>query len=221
MVPGEGSCPAEKIKEHLVNKLESFGINYKTDTIINTLDACSLNKKLGDLMKKLIQLCLAHGVQLGIIKTVYKNKKKEKTSLDEVEDQPVLDEQNLVENEMEDQTSDSEDEMSDVEAEANDSGEEMDESDLEVGDESDLEVGDEQGLYQEAPEDVLVMNEDYGKVIDKLRKVISRYAGRSTPRKDSLQKAIKEWQKEKVKKYYCYLLSARHCLADNMYLNLC
>ena len=211
MVPGEGSCPAEKIKEHLVNKLESFGINYKTDTIINTLDACSLNKKLGDLMKKLIQLCLAHGVQLGIVKTVYKNKKKEKTSLDE--DQPVLDEQNLVENEMEDQTSDSEDEMSDVEGEANDSGEEMDESDSEVGD--------EQGLYQEAPEDVLEMNEDYGKVIDKLRKVISRYAGRSTPRKDSLQKAIKEWQKEKVRKYYCYLLSARHCLADNMYLNLC
>ena len=197
MVPGEGSCPAEKIKEHLVNKLESFGINYKTDTIINTLDACSLNKKLGDLMKKLIQLCLAHGVQLGIVKTIYKNKKKEKTSLDE--DQPVLDEQNLVENEMEDQTSDSEDEMSDVEVEANDSGEEMDDSGEEM-DESDVEVGDEQGLYQEAPEDVLVMNEDYGKVIDKLRKVISRYAGRSTPRKDSLQKAIKEWQKEKVKK---------------------
>ena len=197
MVPGEGSCPAEKIKEHLVNKLESFGINYKTDTIINTLDACSLNKKLGDLMKKLIQLCLAHGVQLGIVKTIYKNKKKEKTSLDE--DQPVLDEQNLVENEMEDQTSDSEDEMSDVEEEANDSGEEMDDSGEEM-DESDVEVGDEQGLYQEAPEDVLVMNEDYGKVIDKLRKVISRYAGRSTPQKDSLQKAIKEWQKEKVKK---------------------
>ena len=197
MVPGEGSCPAEKIKEHLVNKLESFGINYKTDTIINTLDACSLNKKLGDLMKKLIQLCLAHGVQLGIVKTIYQNKKKEKTSLDE--DQPVLDEQNLVENEMEDQTSDSEDEMSDVEGDANDSGEEMDDSGEEM-DESDVEVGDEQGLYQEAPEDVLVMNEDYGKVIDKLRKVISRYAGRSTPRKDSLQKAIKEWQKEKVKK---------------------
>ena len=76
MVPGEGRLPATKVMEHLVKKQESFGVNYKTDTIAGTLDGCTTNIKVGKELKKLLQLCLAHGFQLGIVKTVYKPLKK-------------------------------------------------------------------------------------------------------------------------------------------------
>ena len=71
MVPGEGRLPAVKIKEHLVKRLEAFGLSHKKHTINSTLDGCNTNKSLGKLLEILIQFCLAHGIQLGICKTVY------------------------------------------------------------------------------------------------------------------------------------------------------
>ena len=191
MVPAEGRTPAEKVKIHLVNKLESFGIDYKKDTINGTLDGCTTNIKLGRLLKKLLQLCLAHGFQLGIVKTLYvKKKKKNNPNSDENEND---DETNEDESTNEDTESEEEEEEADV-----DSGDEEDDYDMESGDEEEVFYREEQGLYQEAPEEEFILDQSYEKVIQKLRKIINQYGGRSTPRGDSLQDAIKAWQKEKV-----------------------
>ena len=81
MVPGEGRLPAEKIFEHLQKKLETFGLSHKKDTINSTLDGCNTNKSLGKMLKTLIQFCLAHGIQLGICKTVYITEEDEYESI--------------------------------------------------------------------------------------------------------------------------------------------
>ena len=71
MVPGDGSLTAEIIRDHVVAKVEQFGLCYKTDCINGTNDGCTTMIKYGELLAKLIQLCLAHGVQLSVVKTVY------------------------------------------------------------------------------------------------------------------------------------------------------
>ena len=81
MVPGEGRLPAEKILEHIEKKLEAFGLCHKKDTINSTLDGCNTNKSLGKMLKILIQFCLAHGIQLGICKTVYVTEEDEFESI--------------------------------------------------------------------------------------------------------------------------------------------
>ena len=110
MVPGDGRLPAEKIRDHVVGRLEKFGLNYKTDIINGTNDGCNTMIKYGDLLKILIQLCLAHGFQLGIVKTIYVGKaKKDKAqkisdefkdnSEDQIEENDVeeFDEEDVVE----------------------------------------------------------------------------------------------------------------------------
>ena len=183
MVPAIGRTPAEKVYEHYVKKHESFGINYKTDTINGTLDGCTTNQKVGRLLKKFIQLCLAHGVQLGIVKTIYKGMK----------------EKNPIEHELADEVVDDNDE----EIESLDGM-----SDSDIGDESEVEEDnsddseneeEEMGLFEVEPEETLELNDEkYEIVINKLRKIINRYSGRSTPRGDEFQKAVKDWQKRKV-----------------------
>ena len=76
MVPGHGRLPATTIKAHYVKKIESFGLNFKRDIINSTNDGCTTMEKLGRLIKKLMQLCLAHGMQLGIVKVIYMAYKK-------------------------------------------------------------------------------------------------------------------------------------------------
>ena len=72
MVPGHGRLPATTIKQHYVKKIESFGLNFKRDIINSTNDGCSTMTKLQELLKILMQLCLVHGIQLGIVKVFYK-----------------------------------------------------------------------------------------------------------------------------------------------------
>ena len=112
--------------------------------------------------------------------------------------------------ESEDEISESEDEFGD---EMNDSGDEN-----EPENEED-QVGFETGLYEEAPDEVLSLTGSYGKVITKMRKIINRYAGKSTVRNDSLQVAIKEWQKQKVSQIQ-YLLSTKQCLVDSKFFKI-
>ena len=200
MVPGEGRLPATKVMEHLVKRQESFGVNYKTDTIAGTLDGCTTNIKVGKELKKLLQLCLAHGFQLGIVKTVYKPLKKKQLDTDDMASQSESDEEEEGEDSG-DEVIESDGGSSDSEDDISESGDEIDESSDE--DEENI-AGNETGLYDEAPEDVFPLNGSYGKVIQKMRKVINRYAGRSTPRSDALQAAIKEWQKQKVSQITIY-----------------
>ena len=76
MVAGHGRLPAETIQLHYVKRIESFGLNFKRDIINSTNDGCSTMKKLEDLLKILMQLCLVHGLQLGIVKIFYTAMKK-------------------------------------------------------------------------------------------------------------------------------------------------
>ena len=81
-------------------------------------------------------------------------------------------------------------------------------SDSDIGDESEVEEDnsdnseneeEEMGLFEVEPEETLELNDEkYEIVINKLRKIINRYSGRSTPRGDEFQKAVKDWQKRKV-----------------------
>merc|ERR1712020_795426 len=108
-------------------------------------------KKLGRLLAKLIQFCLAHGIQLGIIKVLYPKEKKNELDSDDMEAE------------------------SDHEMEQNNSGDEI----IDSGDENEPEneedqVGFETGLYEEAPDEVLSLTGSYGKVITKMRKIINR-----------------------------------------------
>ena len=188
MIPGEGRLPASKVKELLVKKLDSFGVNIKTDTIVGTLDGCTTNIKLGKDLKKRIQLCLAHGFQLGIVKTVYILPRDNK--FESVED--VTD---MEQNDAEDEIIESDEELSEFEDDSDSEDEIVDEEDEEY------ETRNETGLYEEEPEEALELNYAYDKVIKKMRKIINRYSGRSTPRSDALQAAIKEWQKQNVSRH--------------------
>ena len=204
MVPGEGRLPATKVMEHLVKRQESFGVNYKTDTIAGTLDGCTTNIKVGKELKKLLQLCLAHGFQLGIVKTVYKPLKKKELDSNDMTASANSEsdhEEEEEENDSVEEVVESDGESSDSEDEIHESGDEINESEDE---DEENDAGNETGMYEEAPEDVLALNGTYGKVIQKMRKVINRYAGRSTPRSDALQAAIKEWQKQKVSQITIY-----------------
>ena len=148
MVPGNGRLPAEKIKEHVVKKVESFGLNFKTDILNGTNDGCTTMEKYGDLIKKLIQLCLAHGIQLGVVKGIYKEPKKKKTK-------------KTTEIEVEENDSDVEENDSDVEEyDEIDSDDDLisnlgEDDDRSVFDDDELDEQDETGLVNEAVIDTL------------------------------------------------------------------
>lgn len=67
-----GSMPAESGVSILKTKLIEFGLILEKDIINITTDGASVMKKLGRLISPSHQLCYAHGVQLGIIDTIYK-----------------------------------------------------------------------------------------------------------------------------------------------------
>ena len=80
MVANDGRLQAEKIRDHVVGKVEKFGLNFETDIINGSNDGCTTMEKYGRLIEKFIQLCLAHGFQLGVVKVIYipmASKKKE------------------------------------------------------------------------------------------------------------------------------------------------
>ena len=66
-----GSMPAESGVSILKTKLTEFGLILEKDIINITTDGASVMKKLGRLISPSHQLCYAHGVQLGIIDTIY------------------------------------------------------------------------------------------------------------------------------------------------------
>ena len=180
MVPGHGRLPADVIKEHYVRKIESFGLNFKKDILNSTNDGCKTMEKLGELIKKLMQLCLAHGMQLGVVKTFYLNMIKKTLG-----------------NQNENITDDDYDDNSD-EDQTDSEVEESDEEEEEQISENDDDVDDVESEENEDVVDVPKMKRKYGLVIVKWRKIVNTFHGRSTPLKDQFQDAIKKWQKQQV-----------------------
>lgn len=82
-----GSMPAESRVSILNTKLTEFGLILEKDIVNITTDGASVMKKLGRLITPLHQLCYAHGIQLGIIDTIYKRP----TNVDE---QPEIESEN-------------------------------------------------------------------------------------------------------------------------------
>lgn len=93
MVRGEGRLPASKIKTLYKERIESFGLDFDKHIINSSNDGCSTMILLGKLMDILMQLCLAHGVQLAILKVFYilvkKLSKKSSENVQAFEDEDV------------------------------------------------------------------------------------------------------------------------------------
>lgn len=66
-----GSMNANKCRNLVETKLEEFGLNFNGIVSITT-DGAAVMKKLGLSLNTDHQLCLAHGIQLAVIKVLYK-----------------------------------------------------------------------------------------------------------------------------------------------------
>ncbi|GBP55689.1 hypothetical protein EVAR_18981_1 [Eumeta japonica] len=70
-------CTSEDMKNLLLRKvlkekLSEFDLSLDKDIVGITTDGASVMKKVGRLIEPLLQLCYAHGVQLGITDVIYK-----------------------------------------------------------------------------------------------------------------------------------------------------
>lgn len=62
-----GSCDAIKMRSIIENHFKEFGITFNKDIVACTLDGAAVNVKFGDESPTEIQLCLAHGIHLGVM----------------------------------------------------------------------------------------------------------------------------------------------------------
>jgi hypothetical protein len=72
------SCTATNLLEANTNHLASFGVNYKQHIAGSTGDGSSAMLKFGKECPTFYQLCLNHGVQLGVCDTLHNTKNKHK-----------------------------------------------------------------------------------------------------------------------------------------------
>ena len=80
----KGSMPAEKCITYLQNTLKEFSIAIENIISIIT-DGAALMKKVGRLLDVNHQLCLAHGIQLSVIKVLYKRSVSDNISVENQE----------------------------------------------------------------------------------------------------------------------------------------
>lgn len=158
-----GSMPADKCLILIKNKLEEFGIFFKNIVSITT-DGASVMKKVIKIIDVNVnhQLCLAHGIQLAVIKVLYS-----KNNLEEIEDEePVkLPDTDDCENSDCDNDEDDDDENDEV---------------LQIG--QDMSIGSQLNS---------VKNLQLSSLIAKIRKVVKMFR-KSTKNDDILQKHVKE-----------------------------
>ena len=80
----KGSMPAEKCITYLQNTLKEFSIAIENIISITT-DGAAVMKKVGRLLDVNHQLCLAHGIQLSVIKVLYKRSVSDNNSVENQE----------------------------------------------------------------------------------------------------------------------------------------
>ena len=71
LVPIHGKCPTSKLNELLLERVEQFGLNFDRHIVALCDDSCSQMKLLGKMSVTEQQLCVVHGVHLGVSKTIY------------------------------------------------------------------------------------------------------------------------------------------------------
>ena len=69
-----GSCTSTLLLEVVTHHLASFELNYEQHIVGTTGDGASLMVKFGKECPTFYQLCLSHGVHLGVCDTLYKKK---------------------------------------------------------------------------------------------------------------------------------------------------
>lgn len=78
-----GSCTAEHAVCLVKDRLKIFGLDLDSDIIGMTTDGASVMVKAGTLLPCYHQLCVAHGIQLAVVKILYR--KKSDSEVDPVE----------------------------------------------------------------------------------------------------------------------------------------
>ena len=101
-----GSCPAPKLKNLLVDHLDTFGINLKTDVVCLTTDGAAIMDVIGRLIPCLHLKCQAHACNLAVCDVMYikekkKKKKKKKKTLESFDLENETEENETEENETE------------------------------------------------------------------------------------------------------------------------
>lgn len=163
-----GSMPAEKCVEILNKKLSEFQLGF-TNIVSITTDGASVMKKVGKLIDPHHQLCIAHGIQLAVIKVLYN-----KTDLhvaDKLCDENI-DEDNELDKSNESDSDNEENEIS------NDN--------LEIEYEASGTI--DQGL----PVPIFLSNIELNGLITKIRKVVKIFRKSPTKNDKILQKHVKE-----------------------------
>ena len=178
MVPVVGRLPATTYKKKVIPKIKQFQLDPNVHIINFSNDGCSTMKKLGRLIKPILQqLCQAHNIQLAVLDVFYKKLVENEEESDEEDNvNDVLDE------------SDEDDDFDDDFDDDSQSEDEEDENDDEIGLVDDFE--DEPAEFKD---------ENLGALVDKCRKIQKTYTGRSILKHDTLQTAIKNWQRENGK----------------------
>ena len=67
-----GTCSASDLILLVTNHLKSFCINFETDVVSSTGDGCQMMVKFGRECPVIYQLCLNHGLHLGVCDALYK-----------------------------------------------------------------------------------------------------------------------------------------------------
>ena len=75
MIKIKGSQMAESLKGLVKKHLKSFSLNINQIMSI-TINRASIMVKLGELVKPLPQVCLAHAIHLAVCNVLYKKQKK-------------------------------------------------------------------------------------------------------------------------------------------------
>lgn len=70
----KGKCGSIELMCHLGEFLGKFGLTLD-DVFASTMDGCKVNERLGRLIHLWIILCLAHGINLGVVDVLYEKKK--------------------------------------------------------------------------------------------------------------------------------------------------
>ena len=78
-----GSCSALDMIEIVKNHVKDFGLSFDHDIVGSTLDGASVNKKFIRHVKSIGQLCLNHGIHLGVCDTLYPKKAREEPEFDD------------------------------------------------------------------------------------------------------------------------------------------
>jgi hypothetical protein len=86
-----GSATAVNILSFVETKLGDFGMDKDRDVVSFITDGAAVMKKIGRISGVEHQYCIVHGIQLAVLDVLYKKKKNDKTSSENLNEEEVED----------------------------------------------------------------------------------------------------------------------------------